>query len=152
MFVSVSTCRFPQGLEDVSKYPALIGELLRRHWSEADLAGVLRLNFLRVFEKVEKVREGFHLNLMTYTCSHLLSLVLHRWAESGVSEHKHHQVFISSGSAGGIGHSVYSIWKFIAIECKQKCIYELETEDLIHWQKIHITWSPPNSFVHTYTP
>ncbi|XP_053532456.1 dipeptidase 2 isoform X2 [Ictalurus punctatus] len=48
---------FPQGLEDVSKYPALIGELLRRHWSEADLAGVLRLNFLRVFEKVEKIRD-----------------------------------------------------------------------------------------------
>lgn len=56
-------CRFPQGLEDVSKYPALIEELLSRNWSEAELAGVLRLNFLRVFEKVEKVRDGLHLNL-----------------------------------------------------------------------------------------
>ncbi|KAF4090959.1 hypothetical protein AMELA_G00031560 [Ameiurus melas] len=48
---------FPRGLEDVSKYPALIGELLSRNWSEADLAGVLRLNFLRVFDKVEKIRD-----------------------------------------------------------------------------------------------
>ncbi|KAL6461726.1 hypothetical protein MHYP_G00298710 [Metynnis hypsauchen] len=48
---------FPEGLEDVSKYPALIGELLSRSWSEAELAGVLRLNFLRVFDSVEKVRD-----------------------------------------------------------------------------------------------
>ncbi|KAK3510127.1 hypothetical protein QTP70_026844 [Hemibagrus guttatus] len=48
---------FPQGLEDVSKYPALIEELLRRDWSEVELAGVLRFNFLRVFEKVEKIRD-----------------------------------------------------------------------------------------------
>ncbi|XP_072321457.1 dipeptidase 2 [Eucyclogobius newberryi] len=48
---------FPQGLEDVSKYPALIQELLRRNWSEQELAKVLRLNFLRVFEAVEMVRD-----------------------------------------------------------------------------------------------
>ncbi|KAG9260909.1 dipeptidase 2-like isoform X2 [Astyanax mexicanus] len=48
---------FPQGLEDVSKYPALIGELLERGWSKEKLADVLRLNFLRVFEKVEKIRD-----------------------------------------------------------------------------------------------
>ncbi|XP_072527912.1 dipeptidase 2 [Salminus brasiliensis] len=51
---------FPQGLEDVSKYPALIEELLRRGWNEADLAGVLRLNFLRVFDKVEEIRDGLN--------------------------------------------------------------------------------------------
>ncbi|XP_058237579.1 dipeptidase 2 isoform X2 [Hemibagrus wyckioides] len=48
---------FPQGLEDVSKYPALIEELLRRNWSEEELADVLRFNFLRVFEEVEKIRD-----------------------------------------------------------------------------------------------
>ncbi|TSP90517.1 Dipeptidase 2 [Bagarius yarrelli] len=48
---------FPQGLEDVSKYPALIEELLRRNWNETELAGVLRFNFLQVFEKVEKIRD-----------------------------------------------------------------------------------------------
>ncbi|KAL2088395.1 hypothetical protein ACEWY4_015294 [Coilia grayii] len=48
---------FPDGLEDVSKYPALIQELLRRNWTEAELAGVLRLNFVRVFEEVERVRD-----------------------------------------------------------------------------------------------
>ncbi|XP_066569495.1 dipeptidase 2 [Amia ocellicauda] len=48
---------FPDGLEDVSKYPALIQELLSRGWSENELAGVLRNNFLRVFEEVEQVRD-----------------------------------------------------------------------------------------------
>uniref|UniRef100_A0A8D0F475 Dipeptidase n=1 Tax=Strix occidentalis caurina TaxID=311401 RepID=A0A8D0F475_STROC len=45
--------RFPEGLEDVSKYPTLIEELLRRGWTETELKGVLRENFLRVFREVE---------------------------------------------------------------------------------------------------
>lgn len=48
---------FPQGLEDVSTYPVLIAELLRRGWSEEELQGVLRGNLLRVFGRVEQVRE-----------------------------------------------------------------------------------------------
>lgn len=47
--------RFPKGLEDVSKYPNLIQELLQRGWNDSDLADVLRRNFLRVFEEVERV-------------------------------------------------------------------------------------------------
>ncbi|KAK7170382.1 hypothetical protein R3I94_000568 [Phoxinus phoxinus] len=54
---------FPEGLEDVSKYPALIEELISRNWSEEELAGVLRLNFLRVFQKVEKVRDEMQYTL-----------------------------------------------------------------------------------------
>uniref|UniRef100_A0A3Q4H8Y4 Dipeptidase n=1 Tax=Neolamprologus brichardi TaxID=32507 RepID=A0A3Q4H8Y4_NEOBR len=54
---------FPHGLEDVSKYPALIQELLRRNWTENELAGVLRHNFLRVFEQVERVRDQLSSNL-----------------------------------------------------------------------------------------
>ncbi|KAH0619508.1 hypothetical protein JD844_000190 [Phrynosoma platyrhinos] len=46
----------PVGLKDVSKYPALINELLKRGWSEEELKGILRENFLRVFREVEKVR------------------------------------------------------------------------------------------------
>ncbi|XP_074058185.1 dipeptidase 2-like [Macrotis lagotis] len=49
--------QFPRGLEDVSKYPALIEELLRRGWSEKELQGLLRENLLRVFERVEQVRQ-----------------------------------------------------------------------------------------------
>ncbi|XP_076849391.1 dipeptidase 2 [Brachyhypopomus gauderio] len=52
--------QFPEGLEDVSKYPALIEELLGRSWSEEELAGVLRFNFLRVFEHVEKTRDDMY--------------------------------------------------------------------------------------------
>ncbi|XP_037733350.1 dipeptidase 2 isoform X2 [Chelonia mydas] len=48
--------QFPEGLEDVSKYSALIAELLRRGWTERELTGVLRENLLRVFREVEKVR------------------------------------------------------------------------------------------------
>ncbi|XP_030742398.1 dipeptidase 2 [Echinops telfairi] len=49
--------QFPQGLEDVSTYPVLIEELLRRGWSEEELGSVLRRNLLRVFRQVEQVRE-----------------------------------------------------------------------------------------------
>ncbi|EHB17044.1 Dipeptidase 3, partial [Heterocephalus glaber] len=49
--------RFPEGLEDVSTYPVLIEELLSRGWSEEELQGVLRGNLLRVFRRVEQVRE-----------------------------------------------------------------------------------------------
>ena len=47
--------RFPEGLEDVSTYPVLIEELLRRGWREEELQGVLRGNLLRVFRQVEQV-------------------------------------------------------------------------------------------------
>ncbi|KAM7233688.1 hypothetical protein CapIbe_015824 [Capra ibex] len=49
--------RFPEGLEDVSTYPVLVEELLRRGWREEELQGVLRGNLLRVFSQVEQVRE-----------------------------------------------------------------------------------------------
>ncbi|KAF8637969.1 hypothetical protein AX16_010601 [Volvariella volvacea WC 439] len=45
----------PVGLEDVSKYPALIAELYRRGWSKTELAGLTGGNLLRVFEGVERV-------------------------------------------------------------------------------------------------
>ncbi|CAO2610183.1 Dipeptidase 2 [Lemmus lemmus] len=51
------TAWFPRGLEDVSTYPVLIEELLRRGWNEQELQGVLRGNLLRVFGQVEQVRE-----------------------------------------------------------------------------------------------
>ncbi|ETE64836.1 Dipeptidase 2 [Ophiophagus hannah] len=50
--------RFPKGLEDVSKYPNLIEELLRRGWSKEELRGVLRENLLRVFKEVENVKKS----------------------------------------------------------------------------------------------
>ncbi|XP_061449835.1 dipeptidase 3-like isoform X2 [Rhineura floridana] len=45
----------PRGMEDVSTYPVLIEELLRRDWTEEELKGVLRENFLHVFREVKKV-------------------------------------------------------------------------------------------------
>jgi len=47
----------PVGLEDVSKYPALIAELYRRGWNKYELAGLTGANFLRVFQGAEKVAE-----------------------------------------------------------------------------------------------
>ena len=44
-----------QGLEDVSRYPYLIAELLRRGWSEENISKLARTNLLRVFGQVEKV-------------------------------------------------------------------------------------------------
>jgi membrane dipeptidase len=46
-----------QGLEDVSRYPYLVAELLRRGWSEENLVKLTRNNLLRVFGQVEKVAQ-----------------------------------------------------------------------------------------------
>jgi membrane dipeptidase len=43
-----------QGLEDVSKYPLLFAELVRRGWSDEDLRKLARENLLRVFTEVEQ--------------------------------------------------------------------------------------------------
>jgi membrane dipeptidase len=45
----------PEGLEDVSKYPALTAELLRRGYTDGDIRKVLGLNVLRVMRDAEKV-------------------------------------------------------------------------------------------------
>lgn len=47
--------RLPTGLEDVSKYPALVAELLARNWTEEEVKGALAQNLLRVFRQVERV-------------------------------------------------------------------------------------------------
>ena len=44
-----------QGLEDVSTYPALIAELLRRGYTDADIRKITNGNILRVFHEVERV-------------------------------------------------------------------------------------------------
>jgi membrane dipeptidase len=45
----------PVGLEDVSKFPDLLAELLRRGWTEADVNKVAGLNVLRVLRAAERV-------------------------------------------------------------------------------------------------
>ena len=45
----------PEGLEDVSKYPALTAELLRRGYSDEDVKKILGLNILRVMKAAEGV-------------------------------------------------------------------------------------------------
>uniref|UniRef100_A0A8V0XVJ1 Dipeptidase n=1 Tax=Gallus gallus TaxID=9031 RepID=A0A8V0XVJ1_CHICK len=46
----------PTGLEDVSKYPALVAELLARNWTEQEVSAALANNLLRVFKRVETVK------------------------------------------------------------------------------------------------
>ncbi|KAJ8417785.1 hypothetical protein AAFF_G00226280 [Aldrovandia affinis] len=50
--------RVPQGLEDVSKYPDLVAELLRRGWNDSEVTAALGENLLRVFRDVEEVRDA----------------------------------------------------------------------------------------------
>lgn len=49
--------RVPRGLEDVSKYPSLLAELLDsdRRWTEEDVKKLAGGNLLRVFREVERV-------------------------------------------------------------------------------------------------
>ena len=45
----------PVGLDDVSKLPDLLAELLRRGWTEAEVKKVAGLNTLRVMRDAERV-------------------------------------------------------------------------------------------------
>ncbi|XP_072169050.1 dipeptidase 1-like isoform X2 [Diadema setosum] len=46
----------PTGLEDVSKFPDLIAELIRRDWTETEVKGAIGNNLLRVFRDVEAIK------------------------------------------------------------------------------------------------
>ena len=47
----------PVGLEGVDRYPALLEELMRRGWSDADIAKLAGENLLRVLGKAEEVSQ-----------------------------------------------------------------------------------------------
>ncbi|XP_053721754.1 dipeptidase 1 [Synchiropus splendidus] len=49
--------RLPEGLEDVSKVPKLVAELLRRNWTDTEVKAALGNNLLRVMKRVEDVRD-----------------------------------------------------------------------------------------------
>ena len=44
----------PQGLDDVSTYPALLAELTERHWSDDDLARLTCRNSIRVLRDADR--------------------------------------------------------------------------------------------------
>lgn len=52
--------RVPEGLEDVSKVPSLVAELLRRGWSDAEVKAALGENLIRVMKEVEGVRDSLN--------------------------------------------------------------------------------------------
>lgn len=58
-----------KGLEDVSKYPELTAELIRRGYPDEEIGKILGLNVLRVMRTVERVSRGqkatYHLNSPT---------------------------------------------------------------------------------------
>ena len=45
----------PQGLEGVDRYPALLAEMMRRGWTDSDVAKLAGLNVLRVMAQAEQV-------------------------------------------------------------------------------------------------
>ena len=46
--------RTPDGLENVSRFPHLLAELIRRGWSDDAIAGIASGNLTRVFREVER--------------------------------------------------------------------------------------------------
>ena len=48
----------PDGLEDVSKYPNLIVELLRRGYTDDEIRKITGLNLLRVMREAERVSKA----------------------------------------------------------------------------------------------
>jgi membrane dipeptidase len=49
---------WPEGLDDVSTYPRLFAELIRRGWTDRELKMLAGENVLRAFEKAEEVARG----------------------------------------------------------------------------------------------
>jgi membrane dipeptidase len=45
----------PDGLEDVSRFPHLLAELIRRGYKDSAIAKIASHNFVRVFRNVEKI-------------------------------------------------------------------------------------------------
>lgn len=56
----------PEGLEDVTKFPDLVAELLRRKYTEDEVKKVVGENLIRVFEKAEQVSQCD--NVQMYAC------------------------------------------------------------------------------------
>jgi membrane dipeptidase len=50
--------QLPEGLSDVSTYPALLAELMRRGWSDGDVAKLAGRNLLRVMEAAERASKA----------------------------------------------------------------------------------------------
>ena len=48
----------PAGLSNVSNYPDLLAELMRRGWSDADVAKLAGGNILRVLDEAETVAQS----------------------------------------------------------------------------------------------
>lgn len=61
--------RLPTGLENVSKYPDLVAELLRRGWTDNEVKDALGRNLIRVFKAVEMVRSE---HTQTHSNTHTL--------------------------------------------------------------------------------
>jgi membrane dipeptidase len=55
----------PEGLESVATYPALLAEMLRRGWSDADVTKLAGGNVLRVMAQAEKVAASMKAELPT---------------------------------------------------------------------------------------
>ena len=51
----------PEGMEDVSKLPAIRAELKRRGYSEGDVCKIMGENFMRVFAEVERVAKDLQM-------------------------------------------------------------------------------------------
>ncbi|XP_035538326.1 dipeptidase 1 [Morone saxatilis] len=52
--------RLPEGLEDVSKVPKVVAELLRRGWTDEEVKAALGNNLLRVLREAETVRDSLN--------------------------------------------------------------------------------------------
>lgn len=56
LICGLSLVRVPDGLEDVSTYPKLVEELLRRGYSDEEASKVVGKNLITAMEKMEQVK------------------------------------------------------------------------------------------------
>merc|ERR1719491_2060956 len=66
IYIYISGDLFARGLEDVSKYPSLTCELLKRGYNEEQLSKILGLNIIRVLQECEEVSRDMKSNPLKY--------------------------------------------------------------------------------------
>lgn len=78
---------WPEGLEDVSKYPNLFAELIRRGWTDRELELIAGGNVLRAMERTEEVARQLQKTLPppSFDCTPTNHLACGTWVPSAVA-------------------------------------------------------------------
>ena len=80
--VCLSIVRVPEGLEDVSTYPKLVEELLRRGYSDEEASKVVGKNLITAMVKMEQVSRWPFCNKNYKIIQQIVTMSINTWSGS----------------------------------------------------------------------